>query len=58
MMPSFRKSAFEKFRQISTGGRTILFVSHNMAALRAVCQNGIVLDRGGVVTLGERSTGG
>jgi lipopolysaccharide transport system ATP-binding protein len=49
----FQKKCFEKFRQISTGGRAILFVSHNMSAMRAVCQNGIVLDRGGVVTLGE-----
>jgi lipopolysaccharide transport system ATP-binding protein len=49
----FQKKCFEKFRQISTGGRTILFVSHNLAALRTVCQEGIVLDHGGVTELGE-----
>lgn len=49
----FQKKCFGKFRQISTGGRTILFVSHNMSAMRAVCQNGIVLDQGGVVVQGE-----
>jgi lipopolysaccharide transport system ATP-binding protein len=49
----FQKKCFEKFRQISTGGRAILFVSHNMSAMRAVCQSGVVLDRGGVVMLGE-----
>jgi lipopolysaccharide transport system ATP-binding protein len=49
----FQKKCFEKFRQISTGGRTILFVSHNMAALRTVCRNAIVLDYGGVVDRGE-----
>src|ERR1700733_3453469 len=49
----FQKKCFEKFRQISTGGRTILFVSHNMAALRTVCQNAIVLDHGGVIDRGE-----
>jgi len=49
----FQKKCFEKFRQISTGGRAILFVSHNMAALRTACQNGIILDRGGVVGKGE-----
>lgn len=49
----FQKKCFAKFRQISTGGRTILFVSHNMSAMRAVCQNGIVLDHGGVVVQGE-----
>ena len=49
----FQKKCFEKFRQISTGGRTILFVSHNMAALRTVCQNAIVLDHGGVIDRAE-----
>jgi lipopolysaccharide transport system ATP-binding protein len=49
----FQKKCFEKFRQISTGGRAILFVSHNMAAVRTVCQNAIVLDHGGVIDRGE-----
>jgi lipopolysaccharide transport system ATP-binding protein len=49
----FQKKCFEKFRQISTGGRTILFVSHNMAALRTVCQSGIVLEHGGVIDRGD-----
>ena len=49
----FQKKCFEKFRQISTGGRAIVFVSHNMAALRTVCQNAIVLDHGGVIDRGE-----
>jgi lipopolysaccharide transport system ATP-binding protein len=49
----FQKKCFEKFRQISTGGRAILFVSHNMAALRTVCQNAIVLDHGRVIDRGE-----
>lgn len=49
----FQKKCFDKFRQISTGGRAILFVSHNMAALRTACQNGIILDRGGIVGKGE-----
>jgi lipopolysaccharide transport system ATP-binding protein len=49
----FQKKCFEKFRQISTGGRTIVFVSHNMAALRTACGTGIILERGGVVAKGE-----
>jgi len=49
----FQKKCFEKFRQISTGGRTILFVSHNMAALRTVCQNAIVLEHGRVIDRGD-----
>jgi len=49
----FQKKCFEKFRQISTGGRAIVFVSHNMSAMRTVCQKGIVLDRGRVTEQGE-----
>jgi lipopolysaccharide transport system ATP-binding protein len=49
----FQKKCFERFRQISSGGRTILFVSHNMASLRTVCQKGIVLEQGCVVDYGE-----
>ena len=49
----FQKKCFERFRQISHGGRTILFVSHNMASLRTVCQKGIVLEQGSVVDEGE-----
>jgi lipopolysaccharide transport system ATP-binding protein len=49
----FQKKCFEKFRQISTGGRAIVFVSHNMASLRTVCQNAIVLEQGAVVDVGE-----
>jgi lipopolysaccharide transport system ATP-binding protein len=52
----FQKRCFEKFRQISRGGRTIFFVSHNMAALRTACQNGMILDRGRVIGRGEINT--
>ena len=30
-------------------GRTVLFVSHNMAAVKSLCTKGIVLEHGGVV---------
>src|SRR5207253_774836 len=45
----FQKKCFEKVRQIGDSGRTIIFVSHNMAAVRQVCSRGIVLDGGRVV---------
>ena len=34
-------------------GRTILFVTHNMAAARSLCSNGIVLERGELVFTGK-----
>ncbi|MBR1576551.1 MAG: ABC transporter ATP-binding protein [Bacteroidales bacterium] len=46
----FQKKAVGKMQDVSRGeGRTVLFVSHNMAAVRSLCQRGVVLDRGGVV---------
>jgi lipopolysaccharide transport system ATP-binding protein len=50
---SFQKKCLERMQAVSSEGRTILFVSHNMSAMRAICQRGIVLERGGVVETGE-----
>ena len=46
----FQKKAIGKMQDVSKGeGRTVLFVSHNMAAVRSLCQRGIVLENGGMV---------
>ena len=43
----FQKRCLGKMKQISEGGgRTVLFVSHNMAAVRALCSKGILLKNG------------
>ena len=43
----FQKKAIGKMQEVSRGeGRTVLFVSHNMAAVRSLCQRGIVLEKG------------
>ncbi|WP_452596488.1 ABC transporter ATP-binding protein [Pontimicrobium sp. MEBiC01747] len=43
----FQKKAIGKMQDISRGeGRTILFVSHNMAAVKNLCTRGIVLEHG------------
>ena len=43
----FQKKAIGKMQDISsTGGRTVLFVSHNMASLRKLCTKGILLKNG------------
>lgn len=43
----FQKKAIGKMQDVaSNGGRTVLFVSHNMASVRALCNNGIVLKNG------------
>ena len=46
----FQKKAIGKMQDVSRGeGRTVLFVSHNMAAVRSLCQRGVVLENGGMV---------
>jgi len=43
----FQKKAIGKMQDISRGeGRTVLFVSHNMAAVKNLCTRGIVLENG------------
>jgi lipopolysaccharide transport system ATP-binding protein len=43
----FQKKAIGKMQDVSRGeGRTVLFVSHNMAAVRNLCKTGIVLKDG------------
>ncbi|MDX6190104.1 ABC transporter ATP-binding protein [Flavobacterium sp. Fl-318] len=50
----FQKKAIGKMQDISKGeGRTVLFVSHNMAAVKSLCTKGIILENGKVVFEGE-----
>jgi len=43
----FQKKAIGKMKDVSVnGGRTVLFVSHNMAAVKSLCNNGVVLKDG------------
>jgi lipopolysaccharide transport system ATP-binding protein len=49
----FQEKCFEKMRSIRNVGRTILFVSHNMSAIRQICQQGIELETGRIYAHGE-----
>jgi lipopolysaccharide transport system ATP-binding protein len=42
----FQKKCLGKMEDAAKGGRTILFVSHNMAAIRSLCRRAILLDKG------------
>lgn len=49
----FQKKAIGKMQDISKGeGRTVLFVSHNMAAVKGLCQKGILLENGTISYIG------
>jgi lipopolysaccharide transport system ATP-binding protein len=48
----FQKKCLAKMNDVVGRGRTVLFVSHNMSSVAAVCGRGLLLDRGRMVTLG------
>ncbi|MBX3102640.1 MAG: ATP-binding cassette domain-containing protein [Bacteroidetes bacterium] len=43
---SFQQKCIGKMKDISDSGRTLLFVSHNMAAIRSLCNRAILLKDG------------
>ena len=43
---TFQKKCLGKMNEVSRGGRTVLFVSHNMAAIENLCTRGLVLHQG------------
>jgi len=49
---SFQKKCLGKMGQVSREGRTIVFVSHNMAAVRALCHKAILMKDGVVAASG------
>ena len=49
----FQRRCFDKVRSLrGVGGRTIFMVTHNLAALRQMCQRGLLLSRGKLVADG------
>ncbi len=53
----FQKKCLGKIRDVSDNeGRTVLFVSHSMASVRALCSNGLFMDKG--FTTGTESISG
>ncbi len=53
---AFQKKCLGKMGEVAREGRTVLFVSHNLAAVRSLCSRAIWLDSGHVVGQGETVT--
>ena len=50
----FQKKAIGKMQDLSTGeGRTVLFVSHNMASIKNLCSRGLLIKNGSLGINGE-----
>ena len=54
---AFQKKCLGRMGEIGRSGRTVLFVSHNMATIMSLCDHVLVLDRGAVVFSGEAKRG-
>ncbi len=51
----FQKKCLGKMGTVAREGRTVLFVSHNMAAVGSLCRRGVVLERGRVEYAGTQT---
>jgi lipopolysaccharide transport system ATP-binding protein len=49
----FQKKCLGKMDEVAGHGRTVLFVSHNIGALLAICQKGILLESGRLRCTGD-----
>jgi len=50
---AFQQKCLGKMQDVSSHGRTVLFVSHNMAAVENLCSRAIVMDRGSIAFSGS-----
>jgi lipopolysaccharide transport system ATP-binding protein len=49
----FQKKCLGKMGEVAKGGRTVLFVSHNMAAVQKLCGRTVLLNDGRLLTQGD-----
>ena len=52
---AFQKKCLGKMGDVASKGRTILFVSHNMSAIQALCEKVMWIDKGKIVEIGPTS---
>ena len=49
----FQKKAIGKMKSVSSQGRTVLFVSHNMNSILELCKTGLLMYQGGIAVRGD-----
>ena len=49
----FQKKCLGKMKEVSQQGRTVIFVSHNLVAVKSLCTKGIVMDQGKLIFSGS-----
>lgn len=51
----FQKKCLGKMKEVSRQGRTVLFVSHNMDAVKNLCSKALILEKGKLTKIGSTS---
>lgn len=51
----FQKKSLGKVKEVAESGRTVIFVSHNLAAVENLCRRGVVLQHGKVLFVGGQT---
>jgi len=49
---SFQRKSLGKMTEVASQGRTVVFVSHNLAIIQALCERGVLMERGEAVADG------
>ena len=49
----FQRRSIQKMREAAQGGRTVLYVSHQLQTVQALCTSAVLLDRGGLTFAGS-----
>jgi lipopolysaccharide transport system ATP-binding protein len=52
----FQKKCLGKMQNVAGQGRTVLFVSHNLLAVKGLCSRGILLEKGRMACIDDAST--
>ncbi|MBK6951981.1 MAG: hypothetical protein IPH24_08005 [Crocinitomicaceae bacterium] len=52
----FQSKCIGKMKDISKGGRTVLFVSHNISSIRSLCSKGLLVENGCSTFFGEAAS--
>ncbi|MEW5940819.1 MAG: Wzt carbohydrate-binding domain-containing protein, partial [Chloroflexota bacterium] len=50
---AFQKKSLGKMEEVAHQGRTVLFVSHNMAAIKSLCRTGVYIEKGEMKYFGD-----
>jgi lipopolysaccharide transport system ATP-binding protein len=50
---AFQRKSIAKMSEVAKEGRTVLFVSHNLATISSLCERGVLLERGKVLADGR-----